>query len=127
MAHDTSPFAFPQTPAVSPSGDVYDPSGRYGGGMTLRDYFAGLALPGIAFDCGLEHSEAAERCYSFADAMVAEREKGQSAVYAAAPELLDALRAAEEFMAGFEGDEIQDGIDERLSGIRAAIAKAEGR
>lgn len=47
-------------------------------GMTLRDYFAGLALPGIAFDCGLEHSEAAERCYSFADAMIAERAKGSA-------------------------------------------------
>ncbi len=30
-------------------------------------------------------------------------------------------------MAGFEGDELQDGIDERLATIRAAIAKAEAR
>lgn len=45
-------------------------------GMSLRDWFAGQALPGIAFDCGLEHSEAAERCYQFADAMLAERAKG---------------------------------------------------
>lgn len=46
---------------------------------------------------------------------------------AAAPELLDALRAAENFMAGFEGDELQDGIDQRLATVRAAIAKADGR
>lgn len=45
---------------------------------------------------------------------------------AAAPELLEALRAAEDFMAGFEGDELQEGIDERLTTVRAAIAKAEG-
>jgi hypothetical protein len=41
-------------------------------------------------------------------------------------EMLVALRAAEGFMAGFEGDELQDGIDERLALVRAAIAKAEG-
>lgn len=37
-----------------------------------------------------------------------------------------ALRLAESFMAGFEGDEMQDGIDERLATIRAAIASAGG-
>lgn len=36
-----------------------------------------------------------------------------------------ALVLAESFMAGFEGDEMQDGIDEKLATIRAAIAKAE--
>lgn len=41
--------------------------------------------------------------------------------------LLTALRSAESFMAGFEGDELQDGIDERLGTVRAAIAQAEGR
>lgn len=46
---------------------------------------------------------------------------------AAAPDLLDALRTAESFMAGFEGDELQDGIDERLAAIRAVIAKAGAR
>lgn len=45
---------------------------------------------------------------------------------AAAPELLAALDKAESFIAGFEGDELQEGIDEMLSEIRAAIAKAEG-
>jgi len=44
---------------------------------------------------------------------------------AAAPALLEALKLAESFMAGFEGDEMQDGIDERLATIRAAILAAE--
>ena len=44
---------------------------------------------------------------------------------AAAPALLEALKLAESFMAGFEGDEMQDGIDERLATIRAAMAAAE--
>lgn len=44
---------------------------------------------------------------------------------AAAPALLEALKLAESFMAGFEGDERQDGIDERLATIRAAILAAE--
>lgn len=46
-------------------------------------------------------------------------------LFAAAPDMLDALRLAESFITGFEGDELQDGIDERLATIRAAIAKAE--
>jgi hypothetical protein len=39
--------------------------------------------------------------------------------------LLGALKSAESFMAGFEGDELQDGIDESLRLIRDAIAQAE--
>lgn len=37
--------------------------------------------------------------------------------------LLEALVDAEAFMAGFEDDELQDGINDRLAKIRAAIAK----
>ena len=40
--------------------------------------------------------------------------------------LVGALRKAEIFISGFEGDETQEGIAELLSGIRAAIAKATG-
>ena len=42
-------------------------------------------------------------------------------------DMLTALRSAESFISGFEGDEVQEGIDELLAGIRGAIAKAEGR
>jgi hypothetical protein len=44
-------------------------------GMALRDYFAGQALIGIAWDCGLSKAEAAETAYEFADAMLAQRTK----------------------------------------------------
>lgn len=45
----------------------------------------------------------------------------------AAPELFTQLKVAEAFMAGFEGDKTQDGIDDHLRTIRDAIAKVEGR
>ncbi|MEW6163615.1 MAG: hypothetical protein AB1642_00990 [Pseudomonadota bacterium] len=45
---------------------------------------------------------------------------------AAAPELLSALRIAEDFMSGFEDDEVQEGMVTKLAGIRAAITKATG-
>jgi len=45
----------------------------------------------------------------------------------AARDPIEALRKAESFISGFEGDERQEGIDEMLSDIRAAIAQAEGR
>lgn len=50
--------------------------------------------------------------------------KRRARLNAAAQELLEALRIAEAFMAGFEGDKQQVGIDEMLSMVRAAIAKA---
>lgn len=44
---------------------------------------------------------------------------------AAAPTMLTELRKAEAFISGFEGDELQEGIDDLLSEIRAAIKQAE--
>ncbi len=44
----------------------------------------------------------------------------------AAPNLLAALRLAEGFVSGFEGDETQEGIDALLGALRAAIASATG-
>jgi hypothetical protein len=44
----------------------------------------------------------------------------------AAPRLLEALTRAEGFMSGFEDDELQDGINELLAEIRAAVAAATG-
>lgn len=41
-------------------------------------------------------------------------------------DLMVALRLAESFMAGFEDDELQDGINARLAAVRNAIAAAEG-
>jgi hypothetical protein len=35
--------------------------------------------------------------------------------------IVDVLRQAERFVRGFEGDELQQGIDELLAGIRQAL------
>ena len=83
MNADTSAFAFPQTPAVSAAGDVYDPSDRYGGGMTQRDWLAGQAIIGMAGyllstdDDELDNQSAtlAAHAYRLADALLAERVK----------------------------------------------------
>ena len=42
-------------------------------------------------------------------------------------DMLAALRKAEDFIAGFEDDDTQEGVLKLLQSIRAAIAKAEGR
>ncbi|OZI79883.1 hypothetical protein [Bordetella genomosp. 2] len=55
-----------------------------------------------------------------------EEQAANARLIATAPELLEALTEAEVFMAGFEGDELQDGIDAKLQQARAAIAKANG-
>jgi hypothetical protein len=47
-------------------------------GMTLRDYFAGQLVAGISCSDTLQTPEIeAEWAYKMADAMLAEREKGQ--------------------------------------------------
>lgn len=43
------------------------------------------------------------------------------------PEIRNALRVALAFMEGFEGDDLQDGIDERIDTVRSALKAAEGR
>lgn len=43
-----------------------------------------------------------------------------------ASDSVDAMVRAEAFISGFEGDELQEGILEILSGLRAAISKATG-
>ncbi|MDC7675398.1 hypothetical protein [Asticcacaulis machinosus] len=42
------------------------------------------------------------------------------------PNLIEALQTAETFISGFEDDELQDGINDRLSIIRAAIDEVTG-
>jgi hypothetical protein len=59
--------------------------------------------------------------------VMGDRAEADVVLFAAAPELLRELKIAERFMRGFEGDEVQKGVDARLAGMRAAIAKAEGR
>lgn len=45
---------------------------------------------------------------------------------AAAPEMFEALLMAEDFMAGFSGDEGQEGIDEKIAILQGLIAKVGG-
>lgn len=62
-----------------------------------------------------------------ADNMDDDLRQADGALIAAAPEMLAALSAAEAFIAGLEGDELQEGIGSLLATVRAAIDKAEGR
>lgn len=70
-----NPPAFPPAIAIAASGDVYH---GYDG-MSLRDYFAGQALPALLtlVSDNMENFPqfVAERTYQLADAMLAEREK----------------------------------------------------
>ena len=60
------------------------------------------------------------------EAAAQERNRRNKLLRDAAPDLLTALDCAEGFIAGFEGDELQDGIDDLLATIRAAITRAKG-
>lgn len=58
-----------------------DPGNTFGrNGMSLRDWFAGQALAAICGDDYARHSITPQQCaqwaYQFADAMLAERQKG---------------------------------------------------
>lgn len=44
---------------------------------------------------------------------------------AAVPEMIGALEIAEQFIAGFEGDELQEGVAEKLETIRRVLASAK--
>lgn len=62
-----------------------------------------------------------------AEAAIAKQTAFSPELVATPTSLLAELKMAEDFMASFEGDELQEGIDEKLAAIRTAIAKAEGR
>ncbi|HQS59979.1 MAG: hypothetical protein B7Y56_03480 [Gallionellales bacterium 35-53-114] len=53
--------------------------------------------------------------------------EANACLIATAPELLNALTTAEDFMSGFEGDAAQEGMDKKLAQIRTVIAKARGQ
>ena len=63
-------------PEITSNKDEYGLKDIYSyGGMTLRDYFAGQALAGLASIVPPDPAEAAYRAYQYADTMIAEREK----------------------------------------------------
>jgi hypothetical protein len=80
--------------------------------------------------CGDDHwleKGLAEPCKFFKERQrAAELEAQRSAALAALPaKLLASLKLAEDFIAGFEDDESQEGINERLAMIRKTIKDAE--
>jgi hypothetical protein len=67
----------PAFPIVATTGDPRD--GVYcANGLSIRDWFAGMALQGIAsrLPWDSDEGEAAKQAYALADAMIQQREKG---------------------------------------------------
>ena len=61
----------PAYPIILPAGAV-----EFRSGMSLGDYFAAAALASIALHYHTENAPvAATKCYAFADAMLAERQR----------------------------------------------------
>jgi hypothetical protein len=71
--------AFPPSIAIDTSGDMYSSADFGAHGMSLRDYFAGQALAGLAYLNHLRSDRDAERiaeeAYAYASAMLSQREK----------------------------------------------------
>jgi len=68
------PINHPAFPVHPYEGDEINPPVRSNSGMGIRDFFAGLALIGLANDkSALEPEVAAENAFAFADAMLQER------------------------------------------------------
>lgn len=84
MGKDTGGPAFPRRQHNSiRGGDLVHPTRipGHGGhpGMTLRDWFAGQALPGYLQDeLGNDSEWVAKQCYDQADALIAERNRDDS-------------------------------------------------
>lgn len=134
--------AFPQhvAPAYRQEPEIW--------GMSLRDWFAGQALAGLlAFDAEANTWVGdAENAYKAADSMLAARagkEEANVALITAAPDMLAALKAAVAMIEDSMRDTIHPAIGRfvpgvtdlelapdgsvTLCGVRALIAKAEGR
>lgn len=71
----------PTNPSAFPREDYQADDAPGQRGMTLRDWFAGQAiialLPGRYVGADADAQMMAEQIYKFADAMLAERERGQ--------------------------------------------------
>jgi len=68
------PVNHPAFPVQAYAGDNTNPPVRPNSGMSIRDFFAGVALIGLANDkSAAEPDVAAESAFAFADAMLHER------------------------------------------------------
>jgi hypothetical protein len=66
------PKNHPAFPVEPYQGDNFNPPVRSNSGMSIRDFFAGLALIGLA-KSGLEADVVAEKAFAFSDSMLEER------------------------------------------------------
>jgi hypothetical protein len=81
--------AFPQQAFINTNGQVVTPSDYFpdASGMSLRDWFAGMALQGLVSSAGagiftageVPRYEIASYSYKYADAMIAAREAKEEA------------------------------------------------
>lgn len=71
---ETGGPAFPNQIPIGRAGEWYL-GPEFGGGMSLRDYFAGQALTGMGTETGndAERTSIARNAYRLADAMLVER------------------------------------------------------
>lgn len=74
MSKDTGGPAFPQSIAEIQGGAAVSHDFQDGVGMTLRDFFAAMAMAGQANYQGT-HPKQIQDAYAIADAMLAERQK----------------------------------------------------
>jgi hypothetical protein len=66
-----------ETKDGGPAFPLLDPTGSGLPGMSLRDWFAGMALTSLKEPTNRAESYLAHRCYELADAMLAERAKAK--------------------------------------------------
>lgn len=78
----------------------------------------------FAYNLANKEREEYDFTVEFHESIDAPEENAVISLIEAAPLLLAALEDAERFISGFENDECQEGMNERLARMRAVIAKA---
>lgn len=115
------------TPVREPSPGMVTVTIKGGMVQELRSNWPGLGVHVCDLDT-IDSSDGAQRlaqCKAMAPFEVEEITLPLEPQSPAAPytgKLLEVLQGAESFIAGFEGDELQEGVEGVLSGLRAAIA-----
>jgi hypothetical protein len=56
-------------------GPAFPPNPNDAEGMSLRDWFAGMAMQGLLANCGADSEQIAKKAYEYADAMLVERNR----------------------------------------------------
>lgn len=78
MTKSTGGPAFPLGCFIHPNGEIVPMSAWVAEGLTIRDWFAGMALTGICANSALDHSKDpavyGRVAYGLADAMIVQRD-----------------------------------------------------